>query len=70
MKDIVEHLEAGAEASYYEMLQPNGLLKCGCGKNFDPDSEGGPVSSNPYAMPVCGNCFMKWKCATRVQASR
>ena len=60
MKDIVEHLEDGAEAAYYEMLQPSGQLKCGCGKIFDPDKEGGIVSSNPYDMPVCGDCFSKW----------
>lgn len=60
MRDILEHLEDGAEASYHEMLQPDGRLKCGCGKIFDADSEGGPISANPYAMPVCGDCFIKW----------
>lgn len=57
MRDIIENFEAGAEAAYDEMLQPDGRLKCGCSKIFDPESEGGPVSSNPYAMPVCGECF-------------
>lgn len=60
MKDIVEYLEAQAEVAYHEMLQPDGRLKCGCGKLFDPDKEGGVVSPNPYAMPICGNCFKKW----------
>lgn len=59
MRDIIEHLEVGAEAEYDEMLQPDGRLKCGCGKSFDPDEEGGPVSTNPYAMPVCGDCLEK-----------
>ena len=61
MRDFIECLEDAAEASYYEMLQPDGRLKCGCGKIFNPNEEGGPVSSNPYAMPVCGDCFEKWE---------
>lgn len=61
MRDIIENLEAGAEAGYYEMLQPDGRLKCGCSKIFDVESEGGPISPNPYAMPVCGDCFEKWQ---------
>lgn len=60
MRDILENLEAGAEAAYNEMVQPDGRLKCGCGKIFDPDKEGGMVSPNPYAMPVCGDCFEEW----------
>ena len=60
MRDIIENLEDAAEREYYEMLQSDGQLKCGCGRIFDPESEGGPVSSNPYAGPVCGNCFGKF----------
>jgi hypothetical protein len=60
MRDFIENLEAGVEARYEEMLQPDGKLRCGCGEVFNPETEGGPVSSNPYAMPVCGNCFRKW----------
>ena len=60
MRDIIEHLEAGAEAAYDEMLQSDGRLKCGCGKIFDADSEGGCISPNPYAMPVCGDCLEKY----------
>lgn len=41
MKDFIEYLEAGAEATYYEMLQPDGRLKCKCGKIFNADTEGG-----------------------------
>jgi len=59
MRDIVEHLEVGAEIAYDEMLQPDGRLKCWCGKLFDPNEEGGTVSPNPYAMPICGDCFEK-----------
>ena len=57
MKDFIENLEDGAEAAYFEMLQGNGKLKCDCGRIFNPDKEGGLVSPNPYAMPVCNECF-------------
>ena len=59
MRDILENLEAGAEASYCRMLQTDGRLKCGCDRVFDPKKEGGPISPNPYAMPVCGDCLEK-----------
>ena len=60
MKDFIECLEDAAELEYDKMLQPDGRLRCSCGLFFDPDSEGGPISSNPYAMPVCSVCFEKW----------
>jgi len=59
MRDILEHLEAIAEVRYEQMVQPDGRLRCGCGKVFDPDKEGGPISDNPYGMPVCGDCLYK-----------
>lgn len=57
MRDILEHLEACGEAQYDEMVQPDGRMKCGCGKIFDANEEGGPLSPNPYAMPSCGDCL-------------
>jgi len=57
MQDILERLESTAEIQYDKMIQPNGKLKCDCGRLFDPDEEGGTVSPNPYAMPVCGECL-------------
>lgn len=57
MQDIFEMMEDAAEARYYEMLQPDGRLRCGCGRVFDPQREGGPASAHPYAAPVCGVCF-------------
>ena len=57
MQDIVEYFEDSAEALYYKMLQPDGKLKCRCGRIFDPEKEGVPLSINPYAMPVCGECY-------------
>jgi len=59
MRDILEHLEALAEARHEKMVQPDGRLRCGCGKVFDPDKEGGTIEDNPYAMPVCGDCLHK-----------
>lgn len=61
MIDIIERLENEAEAAYHKMVQPDGRLKCsGCGKAFDPDEEGAVISPNPYAMPICGDCFGEW----------
>jgi len=64
MRDIFEMLEDSAEAMYCEMLQPDGRLKCGCGRIFNPDNEGGTVSPNPYAMPICGECLQDAIAAT------
>lgn len=61
MKDIIENFEDAAESQYYNMLQSNGKLKCFCGRVFDPDEEGGTISPNPYAMPVCGECLEHFK---------
>ena len=59
MLDQIEQWEDSAERQYDEILQTDGKLKCGCGKCFDPNSEGGTLSPNPYAMPVCGECLHK-----------
>jgi len=57
---ITERLEDAAESAYYEMAQPGGNLKCGCGDIFNPEEEGRTVSANPYALPVCSKCFDEW----------
>lgn len=57
LPDFLENLENAAERRYEEMEQPDGKLRCGCGRIFDPNKEGGPMSPNPYAMPICGDCF-------------
>jgi len=59
MKDFIEQLEDAAESSYYETLQPDGRLKCSCGRLFE-SAEGAVVSPNPYATPVCPSCFDAW----------
>lgn len=60
MKDIVEHYEAIAEVQYERMVQPDGQLKCECGNIFDVDIDGIFIDSNPYSMPVCGECGEKY----------
>jgi len=59
MIDQLESMEIAAENQYYDMLQPDGGLKCGCGQIFD-ESEGMVLSPNPYAMPSCPKCFDKY----------
>ena len=58
MRDIVENFEAMAEERYYRMLQPDGKLKCECGRCFNPMDEGAILTGNPYDMPICGECFL------------
>jgi hypothetical protein len=59
MLDPLEAMEASAERRYDEMLQPDGRLRCECGKLFHSD-DGQCTSPNPYAMPVCPACFEEW----------
>ena len=59
MKDILENMENCAENKYFDMLQPDGKLKCSCGKLFN-EGEGEPLSSNPYAMPSCPDCCAEY----------
>lgn len=58
--DPIERGEASAERAYDELEQPGGMLMCyQCSSIFDPEKEGGTLSPDPYAMPVCGPCFAK-----------
>ena len=61
IRDFLENLEDAAEKNYQEGMQPDGKFKCCCDRIFDPDKEGGIISANPYAMPVCGECFSDWE---------
>lgn len=56
MRDFIEMMEDSAERRMDDMLQPDGSLKCGCGRFFDPRVEGEILSSNPWAIPVCNRC--------------
>lgn len=59
MYDWIESMENAAENRYFDMLQPNGKLKCDCGEIFEADA-GNTLSSNPYATPVCPKCLEKY----------
>lgn len=56
--DPIERMEAAAERQFDEQMTKDGF-RCSCGRVFDPDKEGGTVSPNPWAMPVCGECLEK-----------
>ena len=66
MRDIIENFEAAAESAYEDMLQPNGMLKCGCGKLFK-EYDGTVVSPNSYAATVCGYCFEEFMKEAEIQ---
>ena len=56
--DPIELAEAKASHAFNELEQPGGKFKCyQCEALFDPSDEGGTLSPDPYAMPVCGVCF-------------
>lgn len=58
--DPIERAEASAECAYDELSQPGGKFKCyECDAIFDPEREGGTISPDPYAMPVCEKCYTK-----------
>ena len=59
MEDYFEMRERCAEDMYFDMLQPNGKLKCSCGDEFE-EGDGGTTSPDPYAMPVCPKCLEGW----------
>lgn len=52
--------EDSAERQYAKMDNGDGTLTCECGKIFD-SNDGEVVSPNPYALPVCPDCFYEWK---------
>jgi hypothetical protein len=58
MKDLLEHLEAGAEARLEQMTDglPEGKFRCGCGKVTD-FNDAHSSSESPYSMPICGECL-------------
>lgn len=59
MLDYIESSENSALKKFYDMTEglPEGKFKCpSCDKISNLD-EAMPISNNPYAMPVCGDCF-------------
>lgn len=58
--DPVERGESRAESAFYELEQPDGRFRCyQCNTIFDAQKEGGTLSPDPYAMPVCGKCLFE-----------
>lgn len=61
LMDPIERAEARAEAQMDRITEgmPLGMFRCDCGHAgcFD-DAQ--PISSDPYAMPVCAMCFDAW----------
>ena len=58
MKDFIENMEDCAEKQYDEITKdvPAGYFKCYCGK-ITLLEMAQPMSSNPYSMPGCPDCF-------------
>ncbi len=55
--DPIERGEARCEAWAAENLRGDEATCC-CGNKFNID-EGETLSADPYAIPVCGECFEK-----------
>ena len=58
--DPCERGLANAERWETENHVGGGMYRCGCGKTFDIDV-GETLSADPYAIPVCPDCFEPWK---------
>lgn len=57
--DPIERGEASAERAFEELSTPDGFRCYQCGAIFDFEKEGGTLSPDPYAMPVCGKCHFE-----------
>lgn len=58
LPDIIQLNESGAEAALDRLTISGTTIKCyNCDSIFDYDQEGGTISPNPWAMPVCGKCL-------------
>ncbi|MCD6436206.1 MAG: hypothetical protein J7L15_07440 [Clostridiales bacterium] len=58
LPDTIEKLEMAAEEWADDHIIGDSFI-CGCGKMCKLN-EGETVSSNPYASPVCPECFEEW----------
>jgi len=58
LPDPIERMEASAERWADEHIKGN-MFKCSCGKMCKLNN-GQTISSNPYASPVCDDCFEEW----------
>lgn len=56
--DPIERGEESAERAFDKLQRGGGMMECyQCSAVFDAEEEGGTLSPDPYAMPVCGQCF-------------
>lgn len=53
--DPIERAEASIENWYYDNLQPDGRLKCSCGRLFKLE-DGVDSGPSPWAIPMCPTC--------------
>lgn len=56
--DPIERGEMRCEAWADENLRGD-IATCSCGKEFNL-SEGETTSADPYAIPICKDCFAEW----------
>ena len=56
--DPIEQMENMAEKWANEHIKGD-VFKCNCGKMCKLN-DGQPISNNPYAPPVCMDCFGEW----------
>jgi len=56
--DPIEIGEARVDNWYFDNVK-NGIATCCCGNEFKFE-DGETVSADPYAIPVCPECFNKW----------
>lgn len=55
--DPIERGESSCEDWYFDNVK-NGIATCCCGNEFNID-EGETLSPDPYAIPVCPECFKR-----------
>lgn len=55
LPDPIERGEARAEDWYFSNVK-HGIATCGCGNEFKLE-DGETLSADPYAIPVCSECF-------------
>ena len=58
LPEPLERLEASAERWANENISGD-LFKCGCGRMCKL-MDGEVISENPYAPPICPECFEEW----------
>tara|TARA_Y100000310_G_scaffold311548_1_gene357930 strand:- start:16510 stop:16746 length:237 start_codon:yes stop_codon:yes gene_type:complete len=64
LPDIIENMENAAEAWAYDNIKydpetKKEMFQCDCGE-WEELSKGEVVSDNPYAIPICGKCWLKF----------